>query len=158
MQRVIVLFICAVVWSTSVFAASPNDEVTAQVTRFIDSFNKGDVKAAEATHTDKGVVIIDEVAPYLWQGHDSFKNWLVDLGKHDKALGITDGKVTLGPVARVEVEGDRAYVVFPSTYTFKQKGVATKEAAHMTFALRKADAGWKINGWSFTGPRPTPGT
>ena len=32
-----------------------------------------------------------------------------------------------------------------------------KEAAQMTFALRKGDSGWKINGWSFTGPTPQPG-
>ena len=92
MQRFIVLFICALVWSVNAGAASPNDEVTAQVTKFIDSFNKGDIKAARATHTENGVVIIDEVAPYLWQGNDSFKTWLDDLGKHDKARGITDGK------------------------------------------------------------------
>jgi ketosteroid isomerase-like protein len=154
MQRLIVGFICAIIWCVSAAAASPNDEVTAQVKLFIDSFNKGDVKAAQATHTEKGVVIIDEVAPYLWQGHDSFKNWLGDLDKHDKARGITDGKVTLGAATRVEIEGDRAYVVVPSAYTFKQKGVAMKEAAQMTFALRKAPAGWKINGWTFTGPTP----
>jgi ketosteroid isomerase-like protein len=156
MQRFIVLFICAIVCSMNAGAASPSDEVTAQVTKFIDNFNKGDVKAARATHTENGVVIIDEVAPYIWQGNDSFKNWLDDLDKHDKPLGITDGKVTLGPVTRVEVEGDRAYVVFPSAYTFKQKGVAMTEAAQMTFALRKGGAGWKINGWAFTGPRPQP--
>jgi ketosteroid isomerase-like protein len=153
----IVLFVCTVMWSLNVFAASPNDEITAPVVKFIDSFNKGDVKAAAATHTEKGIVIIDEVAPYLWQGHDSFKNWLADLEKHDKARGITDGKVTLGSVTRVEVEGDRAYVVYPSAYTFKQKGVAMKEAAQMTFAMKKAESGWRINGWSFTGPTPTPG-
>ena len=157
MQRLIVLFICAIVCSMNAAAASPNDEVTAQVTKFIDNFNKGDVKAARATHTENDVVIIDEVSPYVWQGHDSFKNWLDDLGKHDKAGGITDGKVTLGSVTRVEVEGDRAYVVFPAAYTFKQKGAAMKEASQMTFALRKTDGGWKINGWAFTGPTPRPG-
>ncbi len=157
MRRAIVLFVCTAMWSLSVLAASPNDAITAQVVQFIDSFNKGDVNAAAATHTEKGIVIIDEVAPYLWQGHDSFKNWLDDLGKHDKARGITEGKVTLGTVTRVEVEGDHAYVVYPSAYTFKQKGVAMKEAAQMTFAMRKTESGWRINGWSFTGPTPTPG-
>lgn len=157
MQRLIVGFICAIVWSVNAGAASPNDEITAPVKQFIDAFNKGDVPAAAANNTEKGLVIIDEVAPYLWQGHDAFKTWLDDLAKHDKARGVTDGKVTLSAATRVEVDGDRAYVVVPSAYTFKQKGVAMKEAAQMTFALKKAPAGWRINGWTFTGPTPQPG-
>ena len=157
MQRFIAGFICAIVLSVNAGAASPNDEAAAQIKQFIDSFNKGDVKAAEGTHTEKGVVIIDEFAPYLWQGHDSFKNWLGDLGKYDTARGVTDGKITLSAATRVEVEGDRAYVVVPAAYTFKQKGAAMKEAAQVTFALRKAPAGWKINGWAYTGATPQPG-
>lgn len=157
MQRFIALFIFAIVCSMNAGAASPNDEVTAQVTKFIDSFNKGDIKAARATHTENGVVIIDEVAPYIWQGNDSFKTWLDDLGKHDKARGNTDASLKLSAPTRVEVEGDRAYVVAPALYAFKQKGVAMKEAGQMTFALRKGGAGWKINGWAFTGPTPQPG-
>ena len=51
MQRFIVLFVFAIVCSMSAGAASPNDEATAQVTKFVDNFNKGDVKAARATHT-----------------------------------------------------------------------------------------------------------
>jgi len=34
----------------------------------IDSFNKGDPAAAEAANVSTGVIIIDEVAPHLWQG------------------------------------------------------------------------------------------
>jgi hypothetical protein len=36
-------------------------------------------------------------------------------------------------------------------YSFKQKGVAMDEPAHMTFALRKATGGWKIAAWTWTG-------
>ncbi len=159
MQRFIVLFICAIVWSTSAFAASPNDEVTAQVTKFIDSFNKGDVKAAEATHTEKGVVIIDEVAPYLWQG----TRLVQELARRPRQArqGARHYRRQSDAQRRSPAWKSKAIAPmssFPSAYTFKQKGVAMKEAAQMTFALRKGGAGWKINGWSFTGPTPTTGS
>ena len=127
----------------------------ATVHRFIDAFNKGDIETAEATHAPD-VAIVDEVAPYQWQGHGAFKAWLDDLTKHDTANGVTDGNVKLGNTIRQEVTGDHAYVVVASEYTFKQKGVAMKEPSQMTFALRNGRDGWRIVAWTFAGPKPTP--
>jgi ketosteroid isomerase-like protein len=129
--------------------------MTAPIKQFIDNFNKGDNKAAAAAHVEKGLVIIDEVPPYVWQGHEAFKTWSDDLAKNDKAAGITEEMVTLSAPTRVESDQGRAYVVVPAVYTFKQKGVAMREAAQMTFALRKNDSGkWRIAGWTWTGPKP----
>jgi len=156
MQRLIIGFICAVVWSATAGAASPNDEITAPIKRFIDNFNKGDAKAASAAHVENDLVIIDEVTPFVWQGHDAFKTWNDDLASNDKKLGITDQMVTLGAATRVESDADHAYAVVPAVYTYKQKGVAMREVAQMTFALRKASGDWRIAGWTWTGPTPQP--
>ncbi len=53
----------------------------------------------------------------------------------------------------MEIDGDRAYVVVPSVYTFKQAGVAMRERAQMTFTLKKGGGGWLIHGWTWTGPK-----
>ena len=51
------------------------------------------------------------------------------------------------------MSGDRAYVVVPANYTFRQKGKAVKETkATMTLALHKGAAGWRITGWSWAAP------
>jgi hypothetical protein len=31
-----------------------------------------------------------------------------------------------------------------------------REAAQMTFSLKKEDGGWMIHGWTWTGPKPQP--
>jgi hypothetical protein len=31
-----------------------------------------------------------------------------------------------------------------------------REAAQMTFVLKKGASGWLIHGWTWTGPKPTP--
>ena len=147
---------CLAAVSAASAAAAANAPLEAPIRQFIDAFNKGDVKAAGATHLASGVSIIDEVAPHNWQGPKAFETWAADLTKNDKAAGISDEKVTLGAVTREVVSGQTAYVVFAATYSFKQKGVAMHELAQMTFAMKKAGAGWKIAAWTWTGPDPTP--
>ena len=131
-------------------------QVAAPIHQFIDSFNKGDTKSAEAAHVKKGLFIVDEVAPHQWQGEGAFKAWMADLDKHDKAAGVTDGSVKLGDAIRQVVSGDHAYVVMAANYAFKQKGVPTNATAQMTFALRKGDGGWKISAWTYSGAEGVP--
>jgi ketosteroid isomerase-like protein len=123
------------------------------MSRFIDSFNKGDVKTAEATHT-ADVVIIDEVPPHRWIGPGAFQAWAGDLEKDGKANGMTNERVTLGKPNRVQVDGDTAYVVVPATFLYKKHGKPMKETAHFAVSLIDGADGWKINGWAWAGTIP----
>ena len=49
-----------------------------------------------------------------------------------------------------DVTGDRAYVVVPATYTYKQKGKPVTESdAVWIFAMQKLASGWRIAGWAW---------
>jgi ketosteroid isomerase-like protein len=148
----------AVVWFLMAAPASaqvPNAELMAPIQKFIDAFNKGDMAAASATHAaGADLVIIDEVSPYLWRGSQALQTWSADLDSDAKKRGITDQVVTIAAPTRVETNGDQAYVVVPAVYTFKAGGVAMREAAQMTYALKKGAGGWLIHGWTWTGPKP----
>jgi hypothetical protein len=48
----------------------------------------------------------------------------------------------------------KAYVVVPAVHTFKERGVAMREAAQMAFALKKTAGSWLIHAWTWTGPKP----
>ena len=150
----------AVVWlvlGAATSAGTPDPELMAPIQRFVDSFNKGDTAAAAATHAATAdLAIIDEVSPYLWRGPKAFQAWSADLDSESKKRGITDQVVTISAPTREESNGDQAYVVVPAVYTFKERGVAMREAAQMTFALKKGTGGWLIHGWVWTGPKPQP--
>ena len=149
----------AVVWcvmGTAASAATPDPQLMAPIQKFIDAFNRGDTAAAAATHAAADLAIIDEVSPYLWQGPQAFQAWSADLDSDAKKRGITDQAVTISAPTREETSGDHAYVVVPAVYTFKERGVAMREAAQFVFALRKAAGGWLIHGWAWTGPKPQP--
>ena len=61
-------------------------------------------------------MIMDEVPPYVWHGAQAFKTWAADLERDETKRAITDQKVTLGAVTRIETDGTSAYVVVPSVY------------------------------------------
>lgn len=146
--------IACLLTAAAVHAQPPDRQLVAPINTFVEAFNRGDVAAAAATHAaGADLVILDEVSPYLWRGPQAVQTWATDLDADSKKHGITDPRVTISAPTRIETDGATAYVVVPSVYTFKEKGVAMREAAQMTFALKKGAAGWLIHGWTWTGPR-----
>jgi hypothetical protein len=137
-------------------AVARDPQIEAPITAFVDAFNKGDMTTAKAQMAAGGVVIIDEVPPFRWGGPKAFDTWVSDDGKDAAANGITEQAVHIGTPTRELVAGNHAYVIVPSVYTFKLKGVAMTETAQLTFALDRGAAGWKIVSWTWTGPEPTP--
>jgi ketosteroid isomerase-like protein len=136
-------------------AATPNAAITATLNAYIDSLGRGDAKAAAAVLAGD-VSIVDEVPPYAWRGPGAFEAMGAALAAYDKKAGITDAGVTLSPPTRIEAAGDRAYVVAPAVFRFKQGGVDMRELGRMTFTLSDGAGGWKITGWTWTGPKATP--
>jgi len=65
-------------------------------------------------------------------------------------LEIADGDATLGAPWNVDVTGDRAYLVAPMTYTYKQHGKIVKESAAFAVALKRTQAGWRITAWAYS--------
>jgi ketosteroid isomerase-like protein len=120
--------------------------VIAVVHQFTDAFNKGDTKTAAAACADQ-TSIIDEFP----HGAGGCAKWMTDYDADAKKNGITDGHVTLGTPKHVNVAADRAYVVVPADYAYKEKGKPVKETGSiLTVALQKVAAGWRITGWSWT--------
>jgi ketosteroid isomerase-like protein len=129
--------------------------VEATIRQFAIAFNKGDLKTAKALHI-AAPTIIDEVAPHYWSGPKAFDSWGADLAKSEAAEGKSGGQVLIGVPTREIISGDHAYVVAPTTYTFKQKGMTMRETAQMTLVMDKQASGWKIASWIWTGPDATP--
>jgi hypothetical protein len=151
MRKIIVAFAVAlVVGPAAASEKSEKTEVMAPVHQFIDGLNKGDTKTALAACAAPSSVI-DEFPPYGWQGATACADWANDFAADSKKNGITDAIVTLGKPRHVDITGDRAYVVVPTTYTYKQKGKpVTESGSILTAALQKSAAGWRMTGWAWT--------
>jgi hypothetical protein len=149
MHKILVALAVALLAAGSA-AATEKTDVMVPLHQFVDAFNKGDIKAAVAQCAEQ-TSIIDEFPPHEWHGAGACSTWANDFDADAKKNGITDGIVTLGKPRHVDVTADKAYVVVPANYTFKQKGKPVKEmGSTLTVALQKAAAGWRITGWTWT--------
>ena len=130
--------------------ATDKDDVMVPVKQFVDGFNKGDVKSALAACAEQ-TSIVDELPPHEWHGPGACATWAKDFDADAKKSGVTDGKVALGKPRHVDIAGDRAYVVVPTTYAYKLNGKPMKETGSMlTIALQKGASGWLMTGWAWT--------
>jgi hypothetical protein len=118
----------------------------APVRQFVDGFNNGNAKMMSATCAGS-TGIIDDFPPHAWMSCSSWYDAYVSFSKQD---GDTDGSVTLGTPLHVNVTGNVAYVVVPTTYTFKHHGKpVTQNGSTWTLALKNAAAGWRITAWAW---------
>ena len=128
--------------------ASEEASVAATIQQFNDDFNKGDSKSAAALCTPH-TIIIDDFAPYAWQGANTCQDWADALAALEKKSGISNDRVTRGKAWHVTVTGDRAYAVYPTRYSYKLNGKPVEEKGVWTFAMEKGGSGWRIAGWAW---------
>jgi hypothetical protein len=149
-RRRIALFLATLAtFSTAQTSGSAQTAVLASVHGFVDGFNKGDTKKLLAACADQ-TSILDEFPPHEWHGEGACAKWASDFDADAKKNGITDGAVTLGDPSHVDITSDRAYVVIPADYTFKQRGKPVSEIGSIiTLTLKKGAAGWRITGWAW---------
>ena len=118
----------------------------AVVHQYVQGINTGDAKsrlAACADHT----FIIDDFPPHVWDGAGACARWAVDFDALARKIQITDGLLKLGKPWHLDVAGDRAYVVVPTSVTYKLAGKPRRTTGSLwTFALQKSPAGWHITG------------
>ena len=130
--------------------ASEKTDVVAAVHRYFDNLGKDTLETALAM-CDSHVSILDEFPPHVWYGPTACADWFKGLVAYNQKSGITDGVATLGAPWTVDVTGDRAYVVAPATYTYRQHGKPVQESSSVfTVALKGTQAGWRITGWTWS--------
>lgn len=144
-----ILTACAFAALTAVPAlADDKADVTNTVDQYLAAFNKGDQKAW-ASFCLGNTTIVDEIAPYIWQGANACTDWWKDLDAVSKKNGMSIGKVSRGKPVHLEAADARAYAVFPATYSYKMKGKPTSDKGLWTFTLQKSAAGWQVTGWAW---------
>src|SRR6185503_2780893 len=133
----IVVALAALTLAAGPAMASEQDAVMKTVMQWMDGLNKGDVNTALAACAEE-TAIVDEFPPYEWHGAGTCSKWAADLEAYNKQIGLTDGVTTAKQPRRVDVTGDRAYVVLPTDYRFTANGKkGTEIGALFTVALKK---------------------
>jgi ketosteroid isomerase-like protein len=144
---IVVAVVCAVTFSSQHLFAADKDDIVATIHQFADNLDPKTMDKALAA-CDSPTSIIDEFPPHVW---NSCADWFKAFGEYNEKNGVTPGDAKIGTPWSVDIAGDRAYVVAPATYEFKEKGKSVKELHSVfTAALRKTDAGWRITAWTWS--------
>ena len=150
MRKLYFVFVTALILAGSTAAFGQRSAVMKPINQFVNGFNKGDIESAMAACSET-TAIIDEFPPHTWSGAGACQKWVDDYVADAEKNGIKDGVVTLGKPSHFESTADHAYVVIPSSYTYKQKGKRVAQIGSMfTFSLNKGANGWAITGWSWS--------
>jgi ketosteroid isomerase-like protein len=129
-------------------AATDKGDVMSVVHGWVAAFNKGDMQAMAAECADQAS-IIDDFAPHVWTGAGACAKWASDFQQFVKSTGSADPKVTVGKPWHLDIAADLAYVVAPTTFSFKQKGKPVQQDGVVTIALQKGAGGWRMIGWAW---------
>jgi len=137
-------------------AQTPGAAVEATTNHFTDAVNHGDMAGALGD-LGPAPTIVDDLAPYRWQGAGAGGAWMAAMGANAQARGMTVINMRIAKASRIEVSGAGAYAVVPGalTYTFKDGHTEHAEGA-LTFALQRLGEAWKIDALTWTGPREKP--
>ena len=115
------LLIIAAIWAMASTSLADTTELMGAVRQYIDASNKGDTDGMAPTCAVPAS-ILDGMPPHVWQGPTACKDWYSDVLTTGEREGATGYFVTLEEPRRVDVSGDRGYVVVPATMTFKVHG------------------------------------
>jgi ketosteroid isomerase-like protein len=128
--------------------------VFAVISRLVDAVNGGDQEAALALLTSD-VTIVEDLAPYRWQGPDAGASWMRAMWENGQRSGMTDIRMRIASAARIEAEGDDAYAVVPGLLTYSGAGPPLRADGILTFTLKRTGETWLISALAWSGPRAT---
>ncbi len=125
-------------------------EIVDSIAEFVDAVNRGDRASVLARLTDD-VSIIEDLAPYRWQGPEAGSQWLDAMAENARRNAITSISMNLRNATRVEVDGEHAYAIFQGVLTYG--GGSPRQAdGLLTFAMVRQDDNWMIRAFAWTGP------
>jgi hypothetical protein len=88
-------------------------------------------------------IIIDGIAPYRWLNPNAPANWLADVEKWRKGLGVTEEHLSY-EMGFWNVEGSSAYAVISGTLSVTIKGQPVVRTGTLAYTFANRDGVWKI--------------
>ncbi len=119
-----------------------------KVARFIET---GDESLLSA-FANKGVVIIENFAPHLFEGEDAVKRWSQKILSWHKPPSDLVLKHKFGAPQDISIHDDLAFLSLPTHWTISENGNKVEEDGGWAFVLVQEDGEWRVRsyGWAVT--------
>ena len=121
---------------------NPPAVLQALIDAHINGFNTHDNDLFLGVFGDSAI-IIDGIAPYRWLNPNAPANWLADVEKWRKDLGVIEEHLSY-EMGFWNVEGSSAYAVISGTLTVTMKGQSVVRTGTLAYTFANRDGVWKI--------------
>lgn len=134
----------------AVAADAPDPEMLAvveRVARFIETLDAAEIADVFA---DRDVTIIENFAPYRFDGATALDAWASGMRAHREAT--TDLHHAFGAPQDYSRSGDQAFFSLPTTWTGRFRATPFTETGGWAFVLKRQNDRWRIQsyGWAVT--------
>ena len=121
-----------------------------KIARFIETGEDANLSAFAGS----GVVIVENFAPYLFDGPDAVARWAKEMRAH--MAGTKDLKHSFGPATDFGITGDRAFFSLPTHWSGHAAGRHVDEDGGWAFVLTQQNGEWRVlsYGWAVTRVAP----
>ena len=123
-------------------STAPPAEIQSLIEKHVSGFNAQDIEIFRSVFSDNAIVI-DGIAPYCWLNPDAPANWLADVEKWRKDLGVTYEHLSY-EMGFWNVEGSSAYAVISGTLTVTIKGQTAVRTGTLAYTFSRERDEWKI--------------
>ena len=128
-------------------------DLATRVARFIATLDDADL---EGVFADRDVVIIENFAPYRFEGRNAVASWAAGMREH--RTDTADLVHSFGTPQDFSRSGDRVFFALPTTWKGKYRGTPFTETGGWAFVLvEQTDSSgrtsWRVQsyGWAVTG-------
>jgi len=122
--------------------SNPPAAIQTLIDNHLNGFNTQDNDLFFSVFGDTAI-IIDGIAPYRWLNPHAPANWLADVEKWRRDLGVTYEHLSY-EMGFWNVEGSSAYAVISGTLTVTIKGQSVVRTGTLAYTFANRDDVWKI--------------
>ena len=122
---------------------APPSEIQSLIQEHVDGFNTQNSELFHRVFGDSAI-IIDGIAPYRWLNPNAPTNWLTDVEKWRRELGVTSEHLSY-EMGFWNVEGSYAYAVILGSLSVTIKGQTVTRTGTLAYTFSKHDDEWKID-------------
>ena len=133
----------------------PDAEMIAAAERVAAIIESGAVTPPGDAFADDDVTIIENFAPFVFEGPGSVERWSERMRAH--LTGVTALRHTFGPAQDFSRTSDEAYFSLPTDWRGLKDGRPFVEDGGWAFVLARQRGLWRVRsyGWAVTGLSPT---
>jgi hypothetical protein len=109
-----------------------------------------------AVFVDRGLVIVENFAPYIFRGKDAAARWDAGFRQHVAEGALHDLSVEFGNARDFERTANRAYFTLPTTWRGVDREKRFEEFGAWVFVVEMDAGGWRIisYAWGVTDQKP----